>query len=233
MTKELSLILLQKINDAPYLDRKSGLVQTFDKVMEMTDAGAITKRIPVTAFATLAQCNNQRMTHMIPDSSYKGMVYFEDYGTRPTGPDRSGYSYSSNIRLVCWLNTNRISGSADMLLSAVIINDLIKKLTANKLGNYSLPRYLITDAGFQLITDDGIPLLSEGGGVQFTKLNVTVTAIPVQDNRIFSKYDYSEKETQYLMSPFEYFAIDLSVNYSIPAACGNDITVTETPATCL
>lgn len=235
MNKELSLILLERINDVPFLDRKSGLVQTFERVLQKDDQTSLTKRIPLTAFSATTECSTlPEVTHMIPDSSYKGMVYFEDYGSSAK-LDRGGMAYSSKIRLVCWLNTNLIAGRSNMVLSAICINDLLKRLTANPNANVNVPSFMLTDGGELVFTDEegnDMPILTEGT-TKFNRLNVTLTNIPPQSRDIFSKYDYSELETQYLMPPFEYFALDLLATYIVPFACTDTLTLTNNPKTCL
>lgn len=37
----------------------------------------------------------------------------------------------------------------------------------------------------------------------------------VRSNSIFSQYTYNEKQTQYLMSPYDYFALDIETTFSI------------------
>ena len=36
---------------------------------------------------------------------------------------------------------------------------------------------------------------------------------------IFSKYSYDEAVTQYLLHPFDYFALDITIDYVVPRAC--------------
>lgn len=202
MNKELSVILLNKLGTPYYLDRTSGLVQTFERVIESDGGAAVTKRIPVSSFATFQECtaNPQAQISMVPNSKFKSVLYFEDNGI--TGPTmvRAGAEYLSRVRLVCWLNTKLIAGQSNMGLTTMIISDIIKKLSGNPFN--SSP---------------------------FTKIAVKIGSIPPQDKSIFSKYDYSEKETQYLMAPFEYFALDLNVTYTIPFGCVDDSIINPAP----
>ena len=208
MNKELSVILRDKIADAPYLERLSGLVQVFEKTIAVDgEAGrTIKKKIPVTSFATFQECesNNQAQVAMVPNSKYKGILYFEDGGINTPTPSRGGMQYISRLRLVCWLNTKLITGQTDMSLTTRVIADILGRFAGNPF-NVS----------------------------PFTKIAVKVANIPAQDKSIFSPYDYSEAETQYLMAPFEYFALDLNISYTIPFLCVTDISVTEDPNTCL
>jgi len=193
MNKELSLILLGKLQDAPWLSRTSGVVQVVNRVIDTGDGTFITKRIPVASYATTLDCSSTQ-ADMIPDSSTKGMLYFEDGGVTAPVKARTGWQYTSKLRLVCWLNTQLITGDDTTLLSARVITGIATRLSGN-------------------------PFSSE----PFSRIAVSISNIPVQDATIFSKYDYSETETQYLMSPYEYFALDLSVTYTIAGSCVSEV----------
>jgi hypothetical protein len=45
--------------------------------------------------------------------------------------------------------------------------------------------------------------------------------------RLFSDYDYDETEKQFLMYPYDYFALNYTIEYSINKACIEDITKKE------
>lgn len=207
MNKEVALLLLDKIKSAPYLDRVSGLVQTFEKVYEDELGRAIKKRLPVSSFASFQDCADkpQPQIDMIPNSRYKSLLYFEDQGISSPTQNRLGFDYISRIRLVCWLNTKLIAGQSNMLMSAQVINDLVGKLVGINPWNVA----------------------------PFTRISVKVAGIPNQDKGIFSKYDYREEESQYLMPPFEYFAIDFNVYYTIPKDCLPPIETSLDPCSIL
>ena len=199
MNKELSLALLSKLSDIVYLDRTSGCVQVVESVIEGDNSLSITKKIPVTSLATYTDTiDNAQLVDMIPDGSYMGMLYFEDNGINNAVKKTGGMSYVSRLRLVCWLNTQRITGKSDMLLCSRVMSDVIERITA---GVYNSGPFL--------------------------RIQANVENIPVQDSAIFSKYDYSETQTQYLMAPFEFFAIDLVVNFIVPFNCSSEIEVME------
>lgn len=206
MNKELSIIILDKIKDAPYLDRVSGMVQVYDKVIEAEEGVTVTKKIPITSFACFQDCatTSQAQVAMIPDSRYKSLLYFEDGGVSGPVKVNGGMQYQSKLRIVCWLNTKLINGQTNMLMSGQIMTDIIKKVSGNP---------------FNL--------------TPFTRIAVKVSNIPIQNADIFSPYDYSEQETQYLMAPFEYFALDLLVSFVIPFDCMPEINCEQDPCSIL
>jgi hypothetical protein len=61
----------------------------------------------------------------------------------------------------------------------------------------------------------------------FNTLVVKVSGIPTRDKAIFSKYNYNEKSLQYLMDPFDFFAIDLKISFKINQKCTEDLTLKD------
>lgn len=191
MNKPLSLILLDSLGPLPYIDKKSGIVQVLEKVIQ-TNAGSMTKKIPFSTLATIKEVTQPetRLVDMVPDSSFKGILYFEDKGIRFGNRSASTQEYISDLRLVCWLNTEKISGVLDMSIAPQLMQDLITKLTARS----------ISSAPFMII-------------------NTRVSSIPPVTPAIFAEYDYDEARTQYILPPFDYFAIDLTVSFRISKKC--------------
>lgn len=51
-----------------------------------------------------------------------------------------------------------------------------------------------------------------------------------KDEAIFTGYTYDEAESQFLMFPFDFFAIDFKVSFRVPFSCISNVTLN--PATC-
>lgn len=203
MNKAIAIFLRDKLA-APYLDRTSGLVQVFEKVTEGENGLAIAKRIPVTSSASWQECNTKLpLQEMVPNSAYKGMLYFEDGGIALRNAAR-GVEYTSRLRAVVWLNTKLIKNAPDSAIAAQIQAEMISRINS---------------------------IVYQNSGV-FTRIVAKVVNIPVADKNIFSKYDYEEKTVQYLMSPFDFFALDVQVDFTIPDACLKPIEVTTTKPLC-
>ncbi len=191
MNKSLSLILLDKFSDASYLDRTSGVVQIVSKYFEVADGGPkYEKKIPYATSATLQDLATMAQA-MIPNSAYKSCMYFEDQGILINGQRGPMINYVSRMRLVCWLNMIRVLGYYDSDHTAKIMGDVIGRLT-----------------GVQNFNAD-----------PFSRITVTIGGIAQQNAQIFSDYSYDEREGQYLMPPYDFFAIDITVNFWMPAAC--------------
>ena len=57
----------------------------------------------------------------------------------------------------------------------------------------------------------------------FIGVDIVITSEAVRDSTIFSKYTYDEKRTQYLLYPFDFFALDIQVKFALTASCFEDI----------
>lgn len=54
---------------------------------------------------------------------------------------------------------------------------------------------------------------------KYLNIKISHESILPQDARIFSRYTYDEKEKQYLMSPYEFFAVNLVIKYIASSNC--------------
>lgn len=85
----------------------------------------------------------------------------------------------------------------------------LKKINAN---------YTDTDL-IQNVLMSSIPTTVTYPGV--CKVNITSLSPVVKDATIFSGFDYSEAENQYLMYPYDYFAFDFVIQWAFPYNCRN------------
>jgi len=73
-----------------------------------------------------------------------------------------------------------------------------------------------------------VPRFNEG---MFQRIDITIENQLVKNTQIFSAYTFRE-EAQYLMFPFDYFALNISVTFEIDTECINDF-VMGVPDDCL
>lgn len=193
MNKELATVLRAKLAGLPFVDLLAGMAQTVTQADPNQDENApavITKRFPVTYDATgTTDCIGQEVP-LIPDSNRKSIIYFEDFGITVTGRTHGIVGYSSNLRLICWLNRANLVGSHYTEVSGRCMASIVDALVTKNPENVSM----------------------------FTRLAVNVARIPPQDAALFGKYTY-ETVRQYLRPPFEFFGVDLTATYQAPASC--------------
>lgn len=203
MNKELCSILKDRLSTLPFIGVLAGMVQTQTVEVIPESGPKQIKRFPV-SYDVLGAINcESKERDLQPDSSKRSIIYFEDFGTIPGDIRKDFGEYTSNIRLVAWLNRKKLTGDTYSEITAVCVQSIIKKLRPINPLN----------VGF------------------FTALTVNPVKVPAQDANIFSRYTYEEKDKQYLRPPFEFFAIDLVCKYKISNACLDRIDF-NTPDNC-
>ena len=130
--------LLTDIEALNYVDLVGGIVRTQKEVKGNSD-NAVVKVYPVCINSTKTTCSPNDYINLSPDSSKKGIIYFEDKGT---SMEEQGnyYMMSSQVRLVGWFNLKLINTT---LLNA----DTLLLRTAK-----AIPKKLANSGGISAIT---------------------------------------------------------------------------------
>ena len=149
----------------------------------------VTKSYPV-ACCVPDTCKTGDYNDLAPDSKYKSVIYFEDGGVSFVRAQGNFKYYQSRLRLVGWLNVKSILGeecdASQCTYSSHAIMDIIRLLP-------EFPQNI----------------------APFAQVYMEVTSQAVRDKAIFSKYTYNELQTQYLMSPYDYFSLDITTTFGI------------------
>lgn len=202
------MVLMARLFNLPYIEKFGGIVQVIQKVIPAVDGKSNIKRIPISAVHQApANCSLAEATsiHFIPESKLKGMLYFEDGGsTVDTGRRHTGLNFwRSRLRLVVWMNQKLLKEKFDNQMGSQAMNEMISLLCTNPV-NYEV----------------------------FKQVKVEVASIPANTSALFTAYDYDEKETQFLMPPYDFFAIDLDVTFGIPKHCKVPMMPDPNPLNC-
>lgn len=193
MNKEVSKVLRDRLRadgGLPFVEKYAGLVQTVERFIE-TEAGQTRQRFPVSTETTIGDCESFEDV-LTPDSSLKGLLYFEDGGTLPKGRNGGAYFFESSLTLVCWINRAKILSNQYSEITAIAIQNIIEKLKVDQ-------------------NPENVSL--------FSRLSVTLNRIQPQEQTIFARYTYDEAVTQFLRTPFEFFALGLQVKFAINNDC--------------
>lgn len=134
-------------------------------------------------------CDPATIRDMVPDERYGCMVYFEDRGTTRETSRTRGTFYSASIRLVCWVNTAKFGSDPNAA------DRILEQFTSD------------LNVGQPYNTDTLIGLKHQ------------VDGIPQRGASIFSQYTYPEAARQYLLWPFDAFALDITATYRIKPGC--------------
>lgn len=195
MNKELANHLLNKLINAPFIDVGAGIVQAVEysdtQYSDKNEGRVFVKRMPVAEMAVIkgdTGCTLDNVEKdLVPNSSKRGIFYFEDAGVQPLGFKGSKMMYRSRLLLVCWINRQLAFGEKYALVSGRCIQWFINQLVGKNPYNSDI----------------------------FLGLTIKANRILEQNKSIFSKYTYDEKVLQYLRPPFEYFAIEFVCEYGV------------------
>ena len=205
MNKEIAFILKEKLSEAllPFVSKYYGLVELVLEPVEGEFNTTIVKRLPVaTELTYITEADEtvclSREEIAVPDSGLKGIIYFEDGGTKIVSYG-SRTDYVSRLDLVCWINVARVKEDSYERIEPSAITMILEAI---RNGN-----------NFENIRD-------------FQRFKVKPILIKPRSANVFSKYTYDEAHSQYLRPPFTYFAIALDVSYSMNSDClGNFETI--------
>lgn len=195
MQKEISHILKGKLLTLPFADRVAGLAQTLTvKAQTEDNLQTIEKRMPVSYDVWdvgAGDCDGAEVL-LIPDSSQRSIIYFEDYGVQVGDRKRNMQGYISSLRLICWLDKSKIVGDHyTPELAARCQGAIVSRLCHKNPENIA----------------------------PFVSLVIDVERLPPMEPALFARYTYEETQRQYLRPPFEFFGIDLRVRYYMSDKC--------------
>lgn len=182
-----------------FIDKMAGLVVVGDKAQPTDVNGAFAvSKFPISLDSDYQQCiTNGCYKDLVPNSKFKGILYFEDFGTFPK-PNQSGrHLYTSKLRLVCWINNKLIQGSNCKSINHILITMIREELESKSIFNYG----------------------------EFARIKITTAGIIENDPKLFLRYTYPEESVKFLMHPYEAFGIDLNIDYSISPSCIEELVL--------
>jgi len=191
MNQAIADIIKGHIEDLDFVDKIAGLTSVTYFDVKNKDNEIVQKAVPVACCVTAADCKEGAYNDLMPDSKYKTVIYFEDGGVKFTRYESNWKYYESTLKLVCWINIEKILDSDCKLqvpctYAAHIIADIIR----------ALPTFPEHHAPFDHVYSE-------------------VVSQDIRSNSIFAKYTYDEKHSQYLLAPYDYFALDIQTNFAI------------------
>lgn len=215
MLNAVTDLLQLKLAQLPFIEVIGGIVQPIDKVDVLYDndnnkVGTSTNTFPIACGMDNECFDSGRYMALVPDDSKKSVAYFEQIGgVRPigqTGAKGNIVCYEGRLRFVCWLNLQKLG--------------LVDKCT------YA-PRFVINT------------ICNIEGGCRFDnsvfpESHFTVELIEEvkRDSSIFKDYNYNRNRLQFLLFPFDYFALDLRIKLFISKGCLEPIELGE-PVDCI
>jgi hypothetical protein len=204
MVQQLAKIVKNKISLVTD-DKVAGLVRLAVKpsLMEVgADIAYTGVKFPISADINISNCKKGCFDELVPNSAKKSIRYFEDLGTVSLPSENRGFfKYETKLRLVVWLNWKKIMNTETCESQTHKVVNIIRQQLDK-----------------QFSEDD------------FLNINILVQKIIFNEYEIFANYDYKKNALPFLMYPYESFAIDFIVQYSISSRC--EVIITENPTQC-
>ena len=191
MNQAIADIIRNQIEDLDFIDKLAGLVAAVTFDMKAPNNTTVQKTFPIACCVSADDCKEGAYNDLMPDSKYKSVIYFEDKGVTFVKSEGIFKYYISNLRLVCWLNIEKIldltcKSENPCTYAAIAIAKIIRHLPSHP---------------FNILP--------------FAKVYFEVTDQEIRNSSIFSAYTYDEKHSQYLMAPYDYFALNIKTEFAI------------------
>jgi hypothetical protein len=144
---------------------------------------------PASVNTTLEQCEG-RYTDLLPDSKKKSVLFLEDRGVRFVEKEGRKMHFRGSVNLVCWLNMPLLGYADQPSISGLAIASIISRFP---------------DTPF----NSGI----------FNMINIQVIGQEAKSVNPFSRYTIDETVKQFLMYPYDYFALAIDIDFMITKDC--------------
>lgn len=198
MNAQIANIIKGYLTPLPWVEVSAGLIKPFIRIVPV-GAGKppVREQFPVSCDYTYSECTNGKYKTLIPSEKYRSLLYFEDMGCIKT-KNEGGYNYwKSRLRLVVWVNMKRFDFNG-CYISPLLVNAI--------------------EAAIPEVYFNAPP---------FVKVNVQSISEMPKDATIFSKWSYKEEVLQYLMYPFDYFALQIDTEFAISRDCMDAVTIKD------
>jgi hypothetical protein len=192
MNQAIANIIKGHIEDLDFVEKIAGLVAPLTFEIKDKDNNMVQKTVPIACCVTADDCKEGAYNDLMPNSDYQTVIYFEDAGVTFERTEGNWKYFTSNLRLVCWININKIlntscKSQSPCIYAAHIITEIMRAL----------------------------PEFPENNHAPIEKVFTEIVSQEIRTPSIFGAYTYDEKHSQYLMSPYDYFALNLKTTFAI------------------
>lgn len=201
MIRQIIDSILQDITALNFSDTVAGCVITANRNVIDKDNRTIRKSFPIYWNDRTDTCQNYSdYMDLVPNDKKKSIIYWEENGLQMVQNHGGFAEFRASVTLVCWCNLK-------------LINQFFTDATEVKLN---------------LI--NAIPEFPQNVGNLYSFIRFIYTGEQQKSNAIFNRYTYNEEEKQYLLYPFDYFALNYDVLFYAGKECVQPITIN--PAAC-
>ena len=202
MNNDIAAILLAHKNSGIYVDRIAGLVYPLERTVAGADYKSVKQIFPVSCTESPEACTDDAVyKSLVPDAKYRSIIYFEEFSeVQFLERDRHGLKYATELLLVCWFNTLRFVNGSRCNIGSLLASNIIGDLPFNYFN-----------------------------AAPYSQVHVTSVRQPIKSKDLFSKYTYNNELSQYLIYPFDFFALRIRVEFVLPLNCIELINITDDP----
>jgi hypothetical protein len=200
MNEKIASIVKGKIDTLPWIDKIAGLVRPIRVEVPGSNNGKVLKTYPIATDVTREDCISGKYKDLIPNSAFSSIVYFEDNGSSLAYRNGDRIGFNSKLTLVGWLNLKKIADCCQYTSSTECILSILAQ----------------------------IPLTPFSDGI-YREIRVTAISELIKSNAIFGKYSYDEIKSQYLLYPFDYFALSIQCEFWVNVKCIDDFKMNPCP----
>lgn len=118
--------ILESLIALPFIDQYAGVVNVAKIISNDT-----VKIFPVDC-NTPTDCETSKLRALVPNSTKRSILYFEDQGTSQIEVLQGGYKFQASLKLICWFNYKKIAALCE---PSLIATNILKFLPTN-LGNF-------------------------------------------------------------------------------------------------
>ena len=199
MIKRIISEILPSLEALNFADVVAGVVTTLSRNKPIKDNKVIIKKFPVYYNDTKTTCETSDYIDLVPNSSKKSIMYFEENGFSVTQINNNIFECVASVRLVCWFNLKNIN---DTLTNAELLKLNVIQAMPSAIDNVN----------------------------PYSFIRVDLTSEETKSVAIFNKYTYNEEEKQYLIFPFDYFALNYDISFYVGKNCIDELIIN--PAVC-
>lgn len=183
----------------PWADRMGGLVKTIKYLDKDAQNNTIIKFMPVGCRTDFQTCQKGKYQDLVPNSRLRTLFYFEDGGITLNSRNGDKFEFTSRLKLIGWINMKKfVIPSGVCSISGKIVSQILRV----------------------------IPKTHENFGI-YTEARIRFVSEDIKSPAIFQRYTMPEEVLQYLLYPYDYFAINFQVEFVVNRACDDTVVVTD------
>lgn len=196
MNGALSDAIGAHFSSLPWVELYGGMSRTVAAAVPTDDNKVYFKKYPVSCNTTLDMCKKGRYKDLVPNSRKRSILYWVDYGNTMVKREGENFTFQARLKLIGWVNLEKFKNVTGCTLTHKLVASIIQ----------------------------AIPTNFENFGI-FQSTKIRYKGEDPKNAQIFAGYTYSEEVNQYLLYPYDYFAMNFEIEFTINQACDTGVEI--------